>query len=161
MAANLELEPEPQESAPDRRLPFAFAKRHGILLLNNGEGHPEAIYRPGVTTLSLAEVRRFVGHPISFTRVDEETFDERLQSSYESGAAMTMMEGLDDETDLFEVAQQLPEPSDLLESDDEAPIIRLINAALRLSSSPFSDWSRKSGKRATPYRSFKTRANEA
>ena len=132
MAANLELELEPEvpESTPGRRLPFAFAKRHGVLLLELGDGRAEVIYRPGVTTLSLAEVRRFVGHPVSYTRVDEETFDDRLQSSYESGAAMTMMEGLDDETDLFEVAQQLPEPSDLLESDDEAPIIRLINAVL-------------------------------
>ena len=43
---------------------------------------------------------------------------------------MTMVEGLDDETDLFAVAQQLPEPSDLIDSDDEAPIIRLINALL-------------------------------
>ncbi len=134
MAAELELQLEPEqvapESAPGRRLPFAFAKRHGILLLENGDGRAEAIYRPGVTTLSLAEVRRFVGHAVTYTPVDEETFDERLQSSYESGAAMTMMEGLDDETDLLEVAQQLPEPSDLLESDDEAPIIRLINAVL-------------------------------
>ncbi len=132
MAANLELELEPdqQETLPGRRLPFAFAKRHGILLLDNGDGRAEAIYRPGVSTLSLAEVRRFVGHAVSYTCVDEATFDERLQGSYESGAAMTMMEGLDDETDLLEVAQQLPEPSDLLESDDEAPIIRLINAVL-------------------------------
>ncbi len=43
---------------------------------------------------------------------------------------MTMVEGLDSETDLFAVAQQLPEPSDLIDSDDEAPIIRLINALL-------------------------------
>ena len=43
---------------------------------------------------------------------------------------MTMVEGLDDETDLLAVAQQLPEPSDLIDSDDEAPIIRLINALL-------------------------------
>ena len=43
---------------------------------------------------------------------------------------MTMVEGLDDETDLIAVAQQLPEPSDLIDSDDEAPIIRLINALL-------------------------------
>src|SRR5690606_32633165 len=30
----------------------------------------------------------------------------------------------------LQVAQQLPEPSDLMESDDDAPIIRLINAVL-------------------------------
>jgi len=40
------------------------------------------------------------------------------------------MEGLGEELDLFQVAQQLSEPEDLLESDDDAPIIRLINALL-------------------------------
>jgi general secretion pathway protein E len=53
-----------------------------------------------------------------------------LQQAYESGAAMTMVEGLDEEDDLIAAAQQLPEPSDLIDSDDDAPIIRLINALL-------------------------------
>ena len=43
---------------------------------------------------------------------------------------MQMVEGLEDEDDLLRVAQELPEPSDLLESEDDAPIIRLINAVL-------------------------------
>jgi general secretion pathway protein E len=112
------------------RLPFAFAKRHGVLIQGIEAGRARAIYRPGATPMSLAEVRRFAGMPVSFTEVDAATFDSRLQTAYESGAAMTMVEGLDDDTDLFAVAQQLPEPSDLIDSDDEAPIIRLINALL-------------------------------
>jgi len=126
----LELEPEPMKTSAQRNLPFAFAKRHGVLLQGIADGQTKVIYRDGVSPASLTEVRRFVGGPVIFIKVDEETFNDRLQLSYESGAAMTMMEGLDDETDLLEVAQQLPEPSDLLESDDEAPIIRLINAVL-------------------------------
>ena len=57
---------------------------------------------------------------------------ELLQASYEGGSnsAMQMVEGLTEEEDLFRVAQELPEPSDLLESEDDAPIIRLINAVL-------------------------------
>ncbi|HEX7081947.1 MAG TPA: type II secretion system ATPase GspE [Gammaproteobacteria bacterium] len=118
------------ETPRPRRLPFAFAKRHGVLIQDVDDGRAQAIYREGASPLSLAEVRRFVGIPVRFTRVDAESFDLRLQAAYESGAAMTMVEGLDDDTDLFAVAQQLPEPSDLLDSDDEAPIIRLINALL-------------------------------
>ncbi len=130
MAANPEFDQDELGQFPERRLPFVFAKRHGVLLQGVKDGQAEAIYRQGVSTLSLAEVRRFVGGPVTFSCVDPESFDNQLQISYESGAAMTMMEGLDDETDLLEVAQQLPEPSDLLESDDQAPIIRLINAVL-------------------------------
>jgi general secretion pathway protein E len=43
---------------------------------------------------------------------------------------MQMVDGLDDQMDLTQVAQELQEPSDLLESDDDAPIIRFINAVL-------------------------------
>jgi general secretion pathway protein E len=55
-----------------------------------------------------------------------------LQQTYEQGShkAMQMVGDLDEHTDLLQVAQELPEPSDLLESDDDAPIIRFINAVL-------------------------------
>jgi general secretion pathway protein E len=117
-------------AAAVRSLPFAFAKRHGVLIKDLQEGVLHGIYRTGTLPQSLAEVRRFAGAPVTFSEVDAQTFDATLQAAYESGAAMTMVEGLDDETDLMAVAQQLPEPSDLIDSDDEAPIIRLINALL-------------------------------
>src|SRR5919112_1197346 len=43
---------------------------------------------------------------------------------------MQAAEGLEEATDLAHLAQELPENADLLESDDDAPIIRLINAIL-------------------------------
>mgnify|MGYP002632493858 CR=1 FL=1 len=119
-----------EPKAHERPLPFAFAKRHGVLFQSVQGDQPLAIYRKGTSPQSLAEVRRFFSKPVIFSQVEKELFDTRLQAAYESGATMTMMEGLDNETNLLEVAQQLPEPSDLLESDDQAPIIRLINAVL-------------------------------
>ena len=101
------------QAAEERTLPFAFAKRHGVLIQEFRDGVAHAIYRQGAALASLAEVRRFAAGPVSFVPVDSQTFDSRLQVAYESGAAMTMVEGLDDETDLLAVAQQLPEPSDL------------------------------------------------
>jgi general secretion pathway protein E len=127
MAANPEID---VQAAQTLRLPFAFAKRHGVLIQGQSDGCVDVLYRKGVAPASLAEVRRYAGCRVNFKGVDTEDFDARLQLAYESGAAMTVMEGLDEETDLLEVAQALPEPSDLLESDDEAPIIRLINAVL-------------------------------
>ncbi|NNC63378.1 MAG: type II secretion system ATPase GspE [Gammaproteobacteria bacterium] len=127
MAANPEIDVQAVQTL---RLPFAFAKRHGVLIQSQSDGCVDVLYRKGVAPASLAEVRRYAGCRVNFTGVDTEDFDARLQLAYESGAAMTVMEGLDEETDLLEVAQALPEPSDLLESDDEAPIIRLINAVL-------------------------------
>src|SRR5207302_6961912 len=64
-------------------------------------------------------------------RVPEERFDELLRQAYEAGSdAMQAVEGLDDTTDLAHLAQELPEQADLLDSEDDAPIIRLINAVL-------------------------------
>ena len=115
-----------------RALPFSFAKRHGVLIREIGKESADAVYRPGVSPQSLAEVRRFAGVQLKLSRVSVEAFDALLQESYEQGnqKAMQMVGGLDDEVDLSQVAQELQEPSDLLESDDDAPIIRFINAVL-------------------------------
>ena len=123
---------ELQDPEQPRKLSFPFAKRHGVLVRGIADGVADTVCRPGVTPQSLAEVRRFVGVRLKLLRVSVETFDAMLRTAYEagSGAAMQMLEGLDDNTDLAHLAEDIPESSDLLESDDEAPIIRLINALL-------------------------------
>jgi len=62
----------------------------------------------------------------------DDEFEHQLARQYDnSGAgASAMMDDLGDELDLADVADSLPEPEDLLESEDDAPIIRLINALL-------------------------------
>jgi general secretion pathway protein E len=115
-----------------RALPFAFAKRNGVLVEGVQDGPVNVLLRPGVSITTLAEVRRFFGCPVRFEILDVDEFDARLQRAYEqhSGEAMHMMGDLDEEADLYDIAQSLPEPEDLLESEDDAPIIRLINALL-------------------------------
>ena len=132
----LELEPDPPTAAPaevaERALPFSFAKRHGVLIREINDGVADAVYRVGTSPLSLAEARRFAGVKLKLNRVSADTFDNILQETYERGSnkAMAMVGDLDDQDDLLQIAQELPEPSDLLESDDDAPIIRFINAVL-------------------------------
>jgi general secretion pathway protein E len=114
-------------------LSFAFCKRHGVLIQNIDNGVAQAIYRVGAQPSSIAEVRRVLGMALQLRRVDSEQFDELLRKRYEGGTntAMQMAGGLvEDDTDLAHLVQDLPEPSDLLESDDHAPIIKLINAIL-------------------------------
>ena len=124
-------EAEMEAAARQRALPFSFAKRHGVLIREMTGDGADAVYRAGASPLSIAEVRRYMGVPLRLSRVSPEIFDSLLQASYEQGSqkAMEMVGGLDDEFDLTQVAQEL-EPSDLLESDDDAPIIRFINAVL-------------------------------
>jgi len=110
---------------PPITLPFTFAKRHGAIL----DG-ATIYHRPQMTRHTLSEIRRFLGIPLKLKAISTEKFDALLISHYESNQSMQMMEGLGEELDLFQVAQQLSEPEDLLEKADDAPIIRLINALL-------------------------------
>ncbi|MEE4378688.1 MAG: type II secretion system ATPase GspE [Candidatus Competibacteraceae bacterium] len=113
------------------QIPYAFAKRHGVLPLEVDDGRIRVAYRPGINALSLVELRRCLEMPLSLNQVSAEAFDNLLQNAYESGTgAARMMEDLGEALDLDQIAQQLPEPEDLLESADDAPIIRLINALL-------------------------------
>jgi len=117
--------------AAPRRLSFAFAKRHGVLVKQIVDGVAECACHAAATPLALAEVRRYLRIPIRLERVDEATFDAMLRQAYEAGSdAMQAVEGLDETADLAHLAQELPEQADLLESEDDAPIIRLINAVL-------------------------------
>ena len=131
-AAEVMDPPQPlPTAAPQRRLSFAFAKRHGVLIKQITDGEAECVYREHVSPTALAEVRRFVGRPVRLERLPEAEFDLLLRAVYEAGSdTMQAVEGLDETTDLAHLAQELPEQADLLDSDDDAPIIRLINAVL-------------------------------
>ncbi|MEL7185955.1 MAG: type II secretion system ATPase GspE [Pseudomonadota bacterium] len=129
----LEVTSEAVEPAEEARRPlsFSFAKRHGVFIRRLTNSGGELVYRVGASPLSIVEARRFAGVPLQMERVSAEDFDALLQESYEqeSSNAAQMVDSLDEEFDLSQVAQEL-EPSDLLESDDDAPIIRFINAVL-------------------------------
>src|SRR5207244_6440689 len=95
------------------------------------DGIAECTYRDTASPLALAEVRRYLRRSVRVERVPEAQFDALLRQAYEAGSdAMQAVEGLDDTTDLAHLAQQLHEQADLLDSEDDAPIIRLINAVL-------------------------------
>ncbi len=115
----------------ERRLSFAFAKRHGVVVKRMDETGAECACRDNASPLAIAEVRRYLRLPLRLQRVPENEFDTLLRQAYEAGSeSMQAVEGLDDTTDLAHLAQDLPEQADLLDSDDDAPIIRLINAVL-------------------------------
>ncbi len=128
----LESNTDTLESGVQKVLPFSFAKRHGVLIRELRVDSADVVFRDGASPLSIAEARRFAGVPLKLSRVSDEVFDALLQESYEQGShkAIQMVDGLDDEIDLDRVAQELQEPSDLIDSDDDAPIIRFINAVL-------------------------------
>ncbi|HLU61937.1 MAG TPA: type II secretion system ATPase GspE [Gammaproteobacteria bacterium] len=125
-----EAEEQPQ-AGPPARLPFGFAKRQGVIAIAAESGE-ELLVRRSAPLHAILEARRYLQRPLPLREVDDEIFDTALQATYEtqSDQAMEMMEGLEEDMDLNRVADALPQPEDLLDSDNDAPIIRLINALL-------------------------------
>ena len=83
--------------------------------------------------MAAAEARRLVGAPLRLVAANEADFDANLSRLYDNSGdvAMSEFQEMGDDLDLDEVAESLQESQDLLESDDDAPIIRLINAVLK------------------------------
>ena len=113
-----------------RLLPYAFASRHKLLLLDQDKA--ELLHTAQAEPYAILEARRFAGRPLRLVETRPEDFNLRLQQLYEqdSSHATQAMEDLGDSLDLEQAAEQLPGNEDLLEGDDDAPIIRLINALL-------------------------------
>lgn len=117
---------------PLRRFNYAFAKRHGVVVDRVDNGKVHLYHRPGLALASLAETRRFLGLPLHCEEVSAEVFSNLLARHYQTGSSesMQMVEGLGDDMDLASLADLVPEAEDLMEQEDDAPIIRLINALL-------------------------------
>jgi general secretion pathway protein E len=116
-----------------RRPPFAFAKRHGLIVAADLGEAVELVCRNGVSLDSIQEVRRFLRRPVRLRTVANEEFDALLQRTYEgqTGASAALAEGLTEEqADLDSLSAALAEAQDLLETDDDAPIIKFINGLL-------------------------------
>jgi len=112
-------------------LPYAFAKRYGVLLGQIDETQVQLLHYEPIQFAVLSEVRRLVGRPVSLSDTNREQFEALLAQTYEQGSdqAMAMMEDVSEELDLDQLAETI-EPEDLLEAEDDAPIIKLINAML-------------------------------
>ena len=113
-------------------LPYGFARDHGVLIAALGAEHAEVLVREGAQALALAELRRSIGLPLRITRASGTEFDARLAETYGGGnhSAAEVVADVGQEIDLDRLMTELPAVEDLLDTQDDAPIIRLINALL-------------------------------
>jgi len=117
----------------DFRPGFGFARRRGVTVAGRDEqGRPRIVAREPTDLEALREVRRNISGATTIEKLGEADYGELISRLYQAGNAEAhkVAENLNDELDLNRLAEQLPEPSDLLEADDDAPIIRLINGVL-------------------------------
>lgn len=110
-----------------KRLPYSFASSHGVLL-----DEDRLMHKPGLSLPILLEMRRYLGRPFDLVEVSEREFQQLLTKLYQSGdgAAQRAVDELGADADLSSLIDDLPQNSDLLSGEDDAPVIRLINAVL-------------------------------
>jgi general secretion pathway protein E len=111
-------------------VPYAFAKANGVVVTALAGGTAEVAVRAGAHPGALAKVRRALGVPLRARQLGAEAFGELLGALYnaaDAGAA-ALAGDLAQDLDLSRLLQEIPRVEDLLDSRDDAPLIRLINA---------------------------------
>ncbi|MCW8397702.1 GspE family T2SS ATPase variant LspE [Legionella sp. PATHC038] len=112
------------------KIPYSFAKNHGIVVASEmSDNHVLVYYLPNTPLQALAEIKRLLQCEFTLKQVDESAFQQHLAHVYQSKSSiLEAAGGMEDDMDLSLLASQLPVSEDLLENQDDAPIIRLLNA---------------------------------
>lgn len=112
------------------QLPYSFAKNNGLVAVFAENSGQAIIYHLPTTSLAaFAEASRLLQCSLVLEEVNETIFQQHLARQYESrSSVLDAAEGMEDDIDISLLAGQLPTTEDLLESQDDAPVIRLINA---------------------------------
>ncbi|MDY7117017.1 ATPase, T2SS/T4P/T4SS family [Halomonas sp. SSL-5] len=130
------------DCAGERRplLPYRLSRRCGVALDWQQAGY-RLFCRHDASLEALQEAQRQHGQPLACEWLSQQAFEARLGELHDAERDTTesLMQGLSDEVDLDSLLHELPRTEDLLESESEAPVIRLINGvfseALRLGAS--------------------------
>jgi general secretion pathway protein E len=110
---------------------YAFAKAHGVVVRRE-HGRLRVAARVGVQPMALAELRRVLGAPFELDEVSPAGFEEALSQCYAvtSEAARSIASGFDAEAALDTLFDEAGATADLLDTQDDAPVIRLINGLI-------------------------------
>jgi general secretion pathway protein E len=110
-------------------LPYAFSKRYGVLIQEEND-RVLLKCREDTPWDILLEVRRSIKKPSQLIRMSPPDFDHLLEQFYHGQAQAGLDERVEQAMDLDVVASELQTVEDLLDTEQEAPIIRLINALI-------------------------------
>ena len=113
------------------KLSYGFARQQGVLTHMDGET-PLIIKKHDTSLDALLEARRIADSPLAIREVSPSEFETLLAQTYaQNDLSETAATALNGPEDLNALAETLPRTSDLLDSEDDAPVIRLINGILQ------------------------------
>ncbi|MBO1923140.1 type II secretion system ATPase GspE [Thiomicrorhabdus sp. 6S3-12] len=114
-------------------LPFSFARKNEVLL--QSDNGPEVFFTEQTPRVALQDVQaRLLASGIAeirWQKISEQAFKAKVQRAYADSGSNSIEVAHSIETDdLASVVAEIGEPEDLLDSADDAPIIKLLNAVL-------------------------------
>lgn len=116
------------------RVSYSYAKEKGVVVSSLKPNVAHIVCKKGIDISIISELRRHVARTLKIEEVDDKKFNEMLVQSYESDHSETqqMMRNIEEDLDLDLdlLSQELPSTQDLLASENDAPIIKLINGIL-------------------------------
>ncbi len=110
-------------------LPYEYARVNRVLLsVDDGD----LLLGPDAPDWAIAEVSRITGSDLTIHNLADEDFDAMLSKLYSGrqNSSEAVMANMQDFVDLESAAAELEEAGDLLDAEDDAPIVRLLNAIL-------------------------------
>ena len=111
-------------------LPYRFAKEKGVIF-DRIENRIVFIKSNNQSSLStFSELRNFYQLPVSVISVRNDLFEKELAKHYSENATSSavLIDVMDDTYDLSALVANIPKTADLLDSENDAPVIKLINA---------------------------------
>ncbi|NOK35360.1 type II secretion system ATPase GspE [Corallococcus exercitus] len=115
-----------------KRIPINFARQTQLLPLSvEGDEVVLAVADP-LDTTALDHARLLLGQSIQPRIALASTIVDAINSVYDRSVneAEALVDEMETTEDLDSLAHELEEPKDLLDADDEAPVIRLVNSVL-------------------------------
>ena len=114
------------------RLSYGFAQSQGVILLPVSEesAEPRCQYRHDASFEALIEAQRVSGAAVTFEEISAADFEAALGTIYRDSASEAAQVAADADDDLVSLADTAASIDDLLAQNDDAPVVRLINALL-------------------------------
>ncbi len=118
--------------SPSRYVPYGFARAHQILITGASSDAMEVWIGDATPMSALAELSRTLPMRLLTVRKDEDELRAAISRAYsqQEGSAAAVADEVASDLDLSRLMQDIPRIEDLLETEDDAPIIRMINALL-------------------------------
>jgi general secretion pathway protein E len=115
------------------KVPIGFARRYRVLPIRSEQGSVLVATTDPLETAALDDLRLLLGSEIKPALTTVKALLGCLNQVYDQAVEATaeqVIEDLSSDDNLDRLASELDEPQDLLDSTDEAPIIRLVNSVL-------------------------------